>query len=202
MDLIHTEEVLLFNRLMPDRDDYPEVIAVIVTQLVSGDREGAERLVAEIAYPRRTISRRPAIPRPLMVSVFRRDCWTCRYCGRRTVFYPVMSLLGKIFPEQFPYHSNWKAGQTHPAVTACTAVVDHVVPGAVGGAWLDEGNLVTACWPCNARKGDLTLEQLGWQLRAVDESLWDGLSNVYRALWEIAGKPTDEAHPGWLQAVN
>src|SRR5690348_7456632 len=58
-DLIHTQAVLLFNRLMPDRDDYPEVIAVIVTQLVSGDRGGAERLVAEIAYPRRTISRRP-----------------------------------------------------------------------------------------------------------------------------------------------
>ena len=87
------------------------------------------------------------------------------------------------------------------AVAACSAVVDHVVPGSLGGAWLEESNLVTACWPCNARKGDLTLEQLGWQLRAVDESSWDGLSGFYRDLWEIAGKPTKEAHPKWLQAL-
>jgi hypothetical protein len=32
----------MFNRLMPDRDDYPEVIAAIVARLVSGDRPGAE----------------------------------------------------------------------------------------------------------------------------------------------------------------
>jgi hypothetical protein len=43
--LIHTEAVLLFNRLMPDRDDYPEVIAVIVTQLMSGDREFKAEIV-------------------------------------------------------------------------------------------------------------------------------------------------------------
>jgi HNH endonuclease len=194
--------VVLFNRLMPDRDDYPEVIAAIVGQLVSGDRGSAERGMAAIAYARRTMSRRPAIPRPLMIRVFRRDCWTCRYCGRRTIFYPVMPLLGIIFPEHFPYHPNWKGGQTHPAVAACSAVADHVVPGSLGGAWLEESNLVTACWPCNARKGDLTLEQLGWQLRAVDESSWDGLSGFYRDLWQFAGKPTDEAHPKWLQALS
>jgi hypothetical protein len=112
-----------------------------------------------------------------------------------------MPLLGAIFPEHFPYHSNWKAGQTHPAVTACTAVIDHVVPGALGGAWLDDGNLVTACWPCNASKSDLTLEQLGWQLQTIAESPWDGLSDSYRALWEIAGKPANEAHPQWLRAL-
>lgn len=190
----------VFNRLMPDRDDYPEVIAAIVAQLVSGDRPGAERGMAEIAYARRTVSRRPAIPPPLKIQVFCRDRWTCRYCGRRTIFYPVMHLLGVIFPDYFPYHSNWKAGQTHPAVARCTAVVDHVIPGALGGEWLEQNNLVTACWPCNARKGDLTLEQLGWPLRAVDESSWDGLSGFYRDLWRIAGKPTDEAHPQWLRA--
>jgi 5-methylcytosine-specific restriction endonuclease McrA len=186
---------------MPDRDDYPEIIAAIVAQLVNGNRAGAERGMTEIAYARRTLSRRPAIQRPLMIRVFRRDCWTCRYCGRPTIFYPVMPLLGVIFPEHFPYHSNWKAGQTHPAVVACTAVVDHVIPGALGGGWLEESNLVTACWPCNARKGDLTLEQLGWSLRTADESSWDGLSGFYRRLWEIAGKPTDEAHPQWLRAL-
>jgi HNH endonuclease len=137
-----------------------------------------------------------------MVRVYRRDHWTCRYCGKQTIFYPVMPLLGVIFPEHFPFHSNWKAGQTHPAVANCSSVVDHVVPGSLHGEWLDESNLVTACWPCNARKGDLTLEKLGWELRPVGESSWDGLSGFYRQLWEIAGRPTAEAHPLWLRALN
>lgn len=191
----------VFNRCMQDRVNYPEVIAAVVARLVSGDRAGAECSMAEIAYARRTITKRPAIPPPLKIRVFRRDCWTCRYCGRRTIFYPVMPLLGVIFPDYFPYHSNWKGGQTHPAVVACTAVADHMTPGSLGGDWLEESNLVTACWPCNARKGDLTLEQLGWPLREVAESSWDGLSSFYRDLWKIAGEPTDEGHPQWLQAL-
>ncbi len=71
----------VFNRLMPDRDDYPEVIAAIVAQLVSADRAGAERSMAKIAYARRSISRRPAIPPPLKIRMFRRDCWICRYAA-------------------------------------------------------------------------------------------------------------------------
>lgn len=130
MRLVHTEVIFLFNRLMPDKDDYPEVIAAVVARLVSGDRAGAEHSMADLLYARRTISKRPAIPRPLMVHVFRRDCWGCRYCGRQTIFLPVLPLLGIIFSEHFPYHPNWKAGQTHPAVAACTAVVDHVIPGS------------------------------------------------------------------------
>ena len=67
---------------MPDQDNYPKVIAEIVALLVSGDRTGADRRVADIAYARRTISRRPTIPRPLAIRIYRRDHWTCRYCGR------------------------------------------------------------------------------------------------------------------------
>uniref|UniRef100_A0A7R9Z2P6 HNH nuclease domain-containing protein n=2 Tax=Chlamydomonas euryale TaxID=1486919 RepID=A0A7R9Z2P6_9CHLO len=43
--------------------------------------------------------------------------------------------------------------------------LDHVVPVSKGGRneWL---NLVTACVACNQRKGDKTLQALGWKLRA------------------------------------
>ena len=43
------------------------------------------------------------------------------------------------------------------------ATVDHVIPKSRGGdsSW---GNLVACCGPCNVRKGDKTLEQLGWKL--------------------------------------
>jgi hypothetical protein len=109
--------------------------------------------------------------------------------------------FGVIFPEQFPFNTYFKAGQTRPAVVALSSTVDHIVPGSAGGDWLAESNLVTACWPCNARKGDLTLDQLRWQLRPAEQSPWDGLAGSYRRLWEVAGKPTNEAHPAWLRAL-
>lgn len=42
--------------------------------------------------------------------------------------------------------------------------VDHVQPRARGGRHVWE-NVVAACWPCNHKKGNKTLEQLGWRLR-------------------------------------
>lgn len=41
--------------------------------------------------------------------------------------------------------------------------VDHVVPRARGGQSSWE-NLVACCSPCNVKKGDKTLDQLGWKL--------------------------------------
>jgi 5-methylcytosine-specific restriction endonuclease McrA len=43
------------------------------------------------------------------------------------------------------------------------ATVDHVIPKSRGGdsSW---ENLLACCGPCNVRKGDKTLEQLGWNL--------------------------------------
>jgi 5-methylcytosine-specific restriction endonuclease McrA len=44
------------------------------------------------------------------------------------------------------------------------ATVDHVVPRSRGGAhtWT---NVIAACAQCNARKGDRTLQELGWHLK-------------------------------------
>jgi len=40
----------------------------------------------------------------------------------------MMRLIARLFPEEFPYHPNWKAGLTHPAFAARSATLDHVVP--------------------------------------------------------------------------
>ena len=42
--------------------------------------------------------------------------------------------------------------------------VDHVIPRSRGGSsgW---DNMITACAPCNLRKGDRLLHEIGWQLR-------------------------------------
>lgn len=49
------------------------------------------------------------------------------------------------------------------------ATVDHVIPKSRGG---DSGweNLVACCGPCNVRKGDKTLEQLGWRLTITPQA--------------------------------
>ncbi|MCT1607637.1 HNH endonuclease [Nesterenkonia massiliensis] len=49
------------------------------------------------------------------------------------------------------------------------ATVDHVVPRSRGGdsSW---ENLVACCSPCNVRKGDKTLEQLGWRLNVTPQA--------------------------------
>jgi 5-methylcytosine-specific restriction endonuclease McrA len=55
----------------------------------------------------------------------------------------------------------------HCQFTHCerpAATVDHVVPRSRGGTheWT---NVIAACSQCNARKGDKTLQELGWRLR-------------------------------------
>jgi hypothetical protein len=40
-----------------------------------------------------------------------------------------MELIGGLYPELFPFHRNWKGGETHPAIFSRSPVVDHVVPG-------------------------------------------------------------------------
>src|SRR3954467_8995199 len=42
--------------------------------------------------------------------------------------------------------------------------LDHIVPRSKGGESIWE-NVVTACAPCNLRKGDRTLEQVGMELK-------------------------------------
>lgn len=51
----------------------------------------------------------------------------------------------------------------HKAVRGSDGTIDHVVPRARGGQ-TDWDNVVLACRPCNAKKRDRTLEELGWKL--------------------------------------
>lgn len=44
--------------------------------------------------------------------------------------------------------------------------IDHIVPRSKGGKH-DWTNVVTACSPCNSKKDDKTLAQLGWTLRTT-----------------------------------
>lgn len=185
----------------PPTDEYPQVLAEVIMAMLTDGVEAGAKALAQIAYPRRSIPKRPTLSRAVQGRVFRRDHFACRYCGGWLMPAPLMELIGEIYPDAFPFHPNWKGGQTHPAFLSRSAVIDHVVPGSAGGDWTDLENLVTACWPCNARKADFTLEQLRWQLREIPTDAWDGLVGNYPALWRLAGEPKPAYHRDWMDAL-
>lgn len=183
-------------------DPYPGVLAQALQRLVEGDREGARVVIDEIRFvpePKR-VERWPATS--VVARVYARDCYHCRYCGEKTILTAVMRLVSRLFPDEFPMHRNWKADETHPAFVARSATLDHVVPIAGGGDPLDETNLVTACWGCNRRKGDLTLDELGWHLRDPADRAWRGLTELYEPAWIASGRPVlSETERSWLLAT-
>ncbi len=72
----------------------------------------------------------------------------------------------------------------HRVVPLLCAAVDHLVPVARGRA-NEATNLRTTCAPCNTRKADFLLEEIGMTDRSDEiASGWDGLTGSYRQLWE------------------
>jgi hypothetical protein len=98
----------------------------------------------------------------------------------------VLRALSSHYPEEFPYHPNWKTGFTHPAYVSLTSTIDHIVPVAHGGPPLGLENLATACWPCNAMKGEFTVERIGFTLHPPSTVAWDGLVGIYPTLVDLA----------------
>lgn len=186
----------------PARDDYPEILRVVVDSVLREGVAAGEKALGQIAYPPREIPRRPNLSRSVSARIYVRDRFHCRYCGRRVIPTVIMELLGGLYPESFPFHPGWKGGLTHPAILSRSPVVDHVEPGSGGGAWSDEANLVTACWPCNAAKANLSLDQIGWSVRQIPATDWDGLTSSYSALWRAAGEPKPALHQAWLNAFS
>lgn len=72
------------------------------------------------------MSKRQSISKKLRFSIFARDGFACRYCGRQ-------------------------GGD----VAGVELVIDHIIPVVQGGTNIPE-NLLTSCQPCNAGKGGQT----------------------------------------------
>jgi hypothetical protein len=176
----------------------------LVEAITGPPANGVDRaaLLAAVAKPREERLARPTISPRSAIAIYRRDSWTCRYCGLKTIAPPVLRLLSEIYPKEFPYHPNWKAGETHEAWLLVSTSLDHLVPGARGGDWLAPENLVASCWACNSAKADLLLDELGWELLSEDDvrSEWNGLTSAVEALWVEAGKP-EGVFKNWRQAL-
>ncbi len=177
----------------PEAERLRAGIAGLVDATIRPPAVGVDRaaLLEAVAQPREARLRRPTLSLGAVVAIFRRDSWTCRYCGVRTIAPPVLRFLSEIYPKEFPYHPNWKSGEIHDSWLVLSTSVDHVVPGARGGEWTSPENLVAACWACNSAKADLLLEEIGWRLLSEEDvrSDWDGLTSSADELWRRAGSP-------------
>ncbi len=173
-----------------------EAVKALVEASAAADPSHVEEALNAVEHRIVDIEPRRGVPFVEMVAVFQRDSWTCRYCGNQTVAPPVLRVLSHMYPDRFPYHPNWKAGQVHPAYLLLSTSLDHVQPGGRGGSWSERENLVAACWPCNSGKADFTLEELGWEVfgEAEAQTEWDGLTSSYAALWHAAGQPDTQYH--------
>jgi len=181
-------------------DNHPAVIEAAIRALLDSGVDAGRSRLSEITFTKVEIPKRVPLSPMQSARIFWSDRFGCRYCGERTIPTPIMQLVSLIWPDLFPYHPNWRGGVTHPAIISRSPVVDHVDPGARGGSWSDESNLVTACWPCNVRKGDLSLEQFGGRLLARPTWAWDGLTSLYPALYDAAGRPNPSRHKPYLSA--
>jgi len=128
--------------------------------------------------------------------VFVRDGFIDRYTSERLVFPLVLRVLSTEMPDDFPYHPNWKTGEMHPAYWEIRATIDHLIPVSKEGAD-DDSNWVTISMARNSAKGNWTLDQLGWSLRAPGSfKEWDGL--IYWFLEYTKERPTLIATP-WMR---
>jgi 5-methylcytosine-specific restriction endonuclease McrA len=158
-------------------------------------RDAAAERYARGAFASSEWDARHARVRPeLQAGVFIRDAFLCSYCGVRTVPLPILELLGlrltrgSLMPETFLLIS-----------TSC----NHVKPITRGGSSARE-NLATACWRCDATKADSLLEELSWpkpRLGPRPEEDWRGLTEFYRPLWEVVGRPEPSRHERWLRSL-
>ena len=113
----------------------------------------------------------------LVTGVFSNDGWRCRYCGLRVIQPAVARRLRHALAELVPWGPT--NDDKHAALMILRASPDHVVPRSRRGTD-DVANLVTACHPCQFKKADSTLTELGLsdpRGYEIDKSSdWDGLA--------------------------
>ena len=127
---------------------------------------------ARVDIPRRNVSIRE------QQAVFDADSWTCRYCGRLTIARDVCFELQRL--RAWSYYRAGPPKWWHAIGYTYLATVDHVWPRLD-----DPGNLVTACWQCQAAKNSrpLTgLAHLGWRLQDRTHRDWKGLNDSVNRL--------------------
>ena len=114
--------------------------------------------------------------------LFIRDGFIDRYSGDRLLNPGFLRVLSDLFPEEFPYQTNWKQTECHQEWWMRYPTVDHLVPIARGGK-NEQDNWMTTSMLHNQAKLNWTLEELGWNLHEPgDMKEWDGMSSAFLSI--------------------
>ncbi len=128
------------------------------------------------------------------LSVFFKDGFIDRYSGEKLLNPGYLRALSKLFPEAFPFHTNWKMNQCHIAFWQYTPTIDHLVPVARGGAD-DVSNWVTTNMLHNAAKSNWLMEELDWKLYPSGKwQDWCGLSEEFVQIVEQNQQLRDDSY--------
>ena len=118
--------------------------------------------------------------RRVIMEVFRRDGFRCRYCGLRVILTDVLRAFSQVVGnDAFPFGAS--GPERHGATRVYLASPDHVIPKGLLENPNTLENLVTACWPCQFGKMEFTLEQLSLANpfdRGPICDKWDGLTSA------------------------
>jgi len=179
-----------------------ETIQRVCEALIAGNKNTASSIVCS-EYPFESQSFAGRKYKELeSTGIFIRDGFIDRYSGNRLIFPPVLRLISRLLPEEFPFHPNWKMNESHMAYWELSPTVDHIVPVARGGAD-DETNWVTTSMVRNSAKSNWTLEELGWRLLPPgDFKHWDGLIGWLMQYLKGAPEHLRDAHiKRWYNAA-
>jgi hypothetical protein len=155
----------------------------------AGYFEVAEAALAAVAHQPPVFKERRPITAVERHRIYCRDRYLCRYCGRRLVHPGVFHVLAQLYSERFVYDPPRLARSSAPAREA-TPVLDHVLPVIRGGD-TEEANLVTACYPCNARKAHHLPQECGMHLRPIPKRGWHGLVREFVDMGELNREALD-----------
>lgn len=151
-----------------------DVISNVCDFIESGDQTSGAELI-NFQYPFNKVEYvKRKYTKAEMLRIFLRDGFIDRYSGEKLIFPPVLRILSEIYPNEFPFHPNWKSSECHPAYWDLLATIDHVIPITSGGT-NNADNLVTTSMKRNSAKANFTVADLKWNLYPPGKlEKWDG----------------------------
>ncbi|MBP6912293.1 MAG: HNH endonuclease [Candidatus Pacebacteria bacterium] len=115
--------------------------------------------------------------------VFKRDNFTCQYCGGKVISKELLERYSKVIGKE-NFCTSGTNIERHGVVLAFRANADHVIPWNYGGMTNPE-NLVTCCWSCNYGKAGYSIDEIGLENpknNHFTNSNWNGLSEYMDVL--------------------
>jgi hypothetical protein len=140
------------------------------------------------------------LPLALQLEVFRRDRFTCRFCGRKTVFLPVMLLLSMKFPYSLAYRQENDQEECHLSFMRDSPSCDFLQPPAKGGK-KEKANLLTVCYTCHQARENFIGADGQWVVQSGKAEPWDGLLSQYDPLLNKLKASANPYFFEWLKAI-